>query len=426
MKKIKLGIILLTIMFLTTSVQNMVFAWSAPGVSKAVCGYCEKENGHETWCPSYRKETVSNDYDFSNYDAQLNELMPKKLETCPECGYKNGGHKDGCYIGIQWMLLKQRIDQYYDANTPKQKEVALSNVKIYAKNIENLTKQYDKISTKLKDHKPMDENNNVTVAHPEIPVLDKYPTTVPQINLPVTEKITNGNFVMLNKEFDKKLTFRIPGAVTAYGKTELDGTQTWNIFFIKSEEEQNNIRVFKYSQLDTIEHANQHYFYGRSLFNPYEYKIFDPFGRFIVKSIYPIETTLRNVITNNGYEKRLLLIVRNQNKYSVFDPVLEQTVVPEYDNIEKNALGISQNFPRFKILQNNFYGIAEIGNNSLIVPNQYTFIKEYYTANEKFPYYIVSKVANKYGAYNYNGQLVIPLNFSLSEVEKKIASKKFK
>ena len=120
-----------------------------------------------------------------------------------------------------------------------------------------------------------------------------------------------------------------------------------------------------------------------------------------------------------------LLIVRNQNKYSVFDPVLEQTVVPEYDNIEKNALGISQNFPRFKVLKNNFYGIAEIGNNSLIVPNQYTFIKEYYTANEKFPYYIVSKVANKYGAYNYNGQLVIPLEFSLSEVEKKIASKNF-
>jgi hypothetical protein len=61
----------------------------------------------------------------------------------------------------------------------------------------------------------------------------------------------------------------------------------------------------------------------------------------------------------------------------------------------------------------------------LILPAQYTFIKEYYTANQQYPYYIVNKGGNKFGAYNYDGQLVIPLNFSLSEVEKKIASKNF-
>jgi hypothetical protein len=121
----------------------------------------------------------------------------------------------------------------------------------------------------------------------------------------------------------------------------------------------------------------------------------------------------------------LFVIRDNANKFCIFEPVQKNAVTPAFDNIETMALGISQSFPRFKILQNHFYGIAEIGNSSLIVPNEYTFIKEYYTANEKFPYYIVSKVANKYGAYNYNGQLVIPLEFSLSEVEKKIASKNF-
>ena len=122
----------------------------------------------------------------------------------------------------------------------------------------------------------------------------------------------------------------------------------------------------------------------------------------------------------------MLFIIRDKsNKDFIFDPVVKNAVTTSYDSIETMALGISQNCPRFKVLQNNFYGIAEIGNSSLIVPNEYTFIKEYYTASEKFPYYIVSKVANKYGAYNYNGQLVIPLNFSLSEVEKKIASKNF-
>ena len=48
MKKFKLGIILLTVVFLATSVQNIAFAWNVPPASAPVCGHCGREEGHET------------------------------------------------------------------------------------------------------------------------------------------------------------------------------------------------------------------------------------------------------------------------------------------------------------------------------------------------------------------------------------------
>jgi len=457
MKKIKLGIILLTIVFLATSIQNIAFAWSAPGVSKAVCGYCEKENGHETWCPSYRTEQQS---------TKLKEHVPMPElvyipSTCPLCGGTNGTHINGgeyanasgqCHIGYALEQVQYHREQYNRATTLEQEKQAVFDLEMWNDNINKYLQIAKGIQKKKEQEqqniqqtpnqnvrqtntqvmgpnararyrmkKKMSEDLKQQQPQPQTQQAQEY-TYKPAINLPLADNKTASSFVVDGVVYDKRITFHIDNAAVAYGKTYPDGKQEWILTGVNG----NMLQGADIVSVEPMEYNDQHYFLINS--RSTGYSVYDCYGNNL--GLYLKEPPVmidRRILNNNVYEDRLLFVVRdNANKDFIFDPVLKNAVTPTYDSIETTALGINKNFPRFKVLQNNFYGIAEIGNNSLIVPNQYTFIKEYYTANEKFPYYIVSKVANKYGAYNYNGQLIIPLNFSLSEVEKKIASKNFK
>ena len=456
MKKIKLGIILLTIAFLATSVQNIIFAWSAPGVSKAVCGYCEKENGHETWCPSYRAEQQS---------TKLKEHVPMPElvyipSTCPLCGGTNGTHINGgeyanasgqCYIGYALEQVQHYREEYNRATTLEQEKQAVFDLEIWNDNIN----RYLQAAKGIQKKKEQQQNQQVTNQNvqqintqplgrnaavrnkmrqdmntarqqqpqPQTQQAQEY-TYKPAINLPLADNKTASSFVVDGVEYDKRITFHIDNAAVAYGKTDPNGTENW----ILKDSAGNTLLTAELGDVSTVEYNDQHYFLIKS--QKYGYHFYDSYGKEIpVYSYKEPEPVYRRVpVDNNVYEDRMFFIMYDEvlNGYYVYDPVTDKKVSDTYGNIEKNALGMSQNFPRFKVLKKGFYGVAEIGSYMLIIPAQYTFIKEYYTANEKFPYYIVSKVANKYGAYNYNGQLVIPLNFSLSEVEKKIASKNFK
>ena len=50
--------VLVALLFVFSIVSNL-FAVYVPPVSDAVCGYCERASGHETWCPSYRGGSTS-------------------------------------------------------------------------------------------------------------------------------------------------------------------------------------------------------------------------------------------------------------------------------------------------------------------------------------------------------------------------------
>ena len=92
-----------------------------------------------------------------------------------------------------------------------------------------------------------------------------------------------------------------------------------------------------------------------------------------------------------------------------------------------------------KVLKNGYYGIVsplvkdfvtkdgrQFTKDVVIVPAEYTYVKERYTLNEKLPYYIVSKDNQNFGAYNSKGKMVLPLKYSFAQVEARIDKKNFK
>jgi len=450
MNKSKLGIILLTVVFLATSVQNIAFAWNVPPASAPVCGHCGREEGHETWCPSYRPPEGSTK--LKNH-VSMPEL-PDIPSTCPLCGGTNGNHISGgprsnasgdCYIGYGLKRVQYYREQYRNAKTKEQEEMAVFNLKRWNDNINiylDAAQKYDQeqqqnvqpaiqnvqqtntqsMGQNAMARKKMRRGMSSSRQQPQPQQQAQEYTYKPSINLPLADNKTAGNFVVDGVNYDRRITFHLDYAAIAYGKTSPTGTQEW----ILTGANGNILQGSDLVSVEPMEYNDQHYFLINS--RSTGYSIYDAYGNnlglYLKESPVRIE---RRVLNNNIYEDRMLFVIRdNANKFCIFDPVQKNAVTPAFDNIETMALGISQNFPRFKVLQNNFYGIAEIGNSSLIVPNEYTFIKEYCTANERYPYYIVGKDRKNFGAYNYNGQLVIPLEYSLSEVEKKIASKSFK
>ena len=92
-----------------------------------------------------------------------------------------------------------------------------------------------------------------------------------------------------------------------------------------------------------------------------------------------------------------------------------------------------------KVMNKGYYGIVSplikdfdskdgriFTKDKIIVPLEYTYVKERFTHNEKLPYYIVSKDGQKFGAYNSNGKMVLQMKYSLAQIEEKIDKKRFR
>ncbi|MBR4329026.1 MAG: hypothetical protein IKP71_04175, partial [Candidatus Riflebacteria bacterium] len=96
-------------------------------------------------------------------------------------------------------------------------------------------------------------------------------------------------------------------------------------------------------------------------------------------------------------------------------------------------------FPMIKVMNKGYYGIVSplikdfvakdgriFTKDKVIVPLEYTYVKERYTLKEKLPYYIVSKDGQKFGAYNSNGKMVLQMKYSFAQIEEKIDKKQFR
>ena len=412
--------------------QASLYAW-VPPASKPVCAECRGEDGqHKDSCPLYR-ETSTKLKDYTPIPE-----IPYIPSTCPHCHRKNGNHAPDCTIAYCLKRIQHYREQYDEARTKKDRDFAVFNIKRHNENIEQMIKNaaeeansdyYDEWY--YKDEQKKQQQKDAFKPH------NKQLQNNSNINIPQTTHIVNSSFP---KDCDKKITFHnIAGALSAYGKTSPDGKEEWHFY------DKNGRDKFGYgfSSVETIEYGNQHYFIVKNTYMD-NYTLLDPNGNGLgtFKKLTPIKKGI--AIKDNdptgakGTKTTLLFICQDMSGsgYQLYDPI-RKTGSSSYDSIE--TTGINPDYPMIKVMNKGYYGIVSplikdfvakdgriFTKDKVIVPLEYTYVKERYTLNEKFPYYIVSKDGQKFGAYNSNGKIVLQMKYSFAQIEEKIDKKQFR
>ena len=396
-----------------------------PPASKPVCAECRGEDGqHKESCPFYR-ETSTKLKDYTPIPE-----IPYIPSPCPYCNRTNGDHIGDCRIGYSLKRIQHYREKYNEARTKKDLDNSVRNIEKLNEGIEQM-KEYAEDERRyvegFKKQKQIDAFNT----------LNQQLQNKSNINIPQTTHIVNSSFP---KDCDKKITFyNIAGALSAYGKSSADGKEEWRFY------DKNGKDIFGYgfSGVETVEYGNQNYFIAKNSFME-GYTLLDPNGIGLggFKKLTPIKKGL--AINDNdptgakGTKTTLLFICQDMSGsgYQLYDPI-RKTGSSSYDSIETN--NINPDFPMIKVMNKGYYGIVSplikdftakdgriFTKDKVIVPLEYTYVKERYTLKEKLPYYIVSKDGQKFGAYNSNGKMVLQMKYSLAQIEEKIDKKRFR
>lgn len=419
--------------------QNALFAW-VPPASKPVCAECRGEDGqHKESCPFYR-ETSTKLKDYTPIPE-----IPYIPSTCPHCHRTNGNHHSDCVIGYCLKRIQHYREQYDEARTKKDRDFAAFNLKRLNENIEQMKRNAASGEEEDDDYYDYDDDEGWYFKNKQKQQQKKDASNTQNqqlqnnsnINIPQTTRIVNSSFP---KDCDKKITFyNVSGALTAYGKTSSNGKEEWHFY------DKNGKDKFGYgfSGVETIEYGNQHYFIAKNTYMD-NYTLLDPNGNGLgtFKKLTPIKKGI--AIKDNdptgakGTKTTLLFICQDMSGsgYQLYDPI-RRTGSSSYDSME--TTNINPDFPMIKVLNKGYYGIvaplvkdfvAKDGRiftkDKIIVPMEYTYVKERYTLNEKLPYYIVSKDGQNFGAYNSSGKMVLQLKHTFAQVESKIDKKDFR
>lgn len=423
--------------------QNALFAW-VPPASKPVCAECRGEDGqHKESCPFYR-ETSTKLKDYTPIPE-----IPYIPSTCPHCHRTNGNHASDCVIAYCLKRIQHYREQYDEARTKKDRDFAVFNLKRLNENIEQMKRNaasgeeddddyYDEWNYNdddegwyFKNKQKQQQKKDASKAQ------NQQLQNNSNINIPQTTHIVNSSFP---KDCDKKITFyNVSGALTAYGKTSSNGKEEWHFY------DKNGKDKFGYgfSGVETVEYGNQHYFIAKNTYMD-NYTLLDPNGNGLgtFKKLTPLKKGI--AIKDNdptgakGTKTTLLFICQDMSGsgYQLYDPI-RKTGSSSYDSIE--TANINADFPMIKVLNKGYYGIVSplikdfvakdgriFTKDKIIVPMEYTYVKERYTLNEKLPYYIVSKDGQNFGAYNSSGKMVLQLKHTFAQVEAKIDKKNFR
>ena len=421
--------------FLLLGSQQAFCAWNVPPASKPVCAECRGEDGHhKESCPYYvEHSTKLKDY------TPLPEI-PHIPSTCPFCKGRNGSHKSDCNIGYGLKRIQHYREKYDEARTKKDRDYAVFNLKRWNENIENMIKRSEeeeeareeeewKKKAEEKWQKRHSEATNKPPLHK--PTIQNNPP----INIPQTQHSVSGT---IPNDYDKKITFHnVPGALTAYGKVNQNGKEEWH-FYDKNGRDKFG---FDFAGIDTVEYGNQHYFIAKNSYME-GYSLLDANGNGLgnYSNLKPIRKAVsvkdKDLTGAKGTETRLMFICLDRSGYKLFDPV-RKTASNVYDSIDTS--NINPNYPMIKVMNKGYYGIVSplvkdfvasdgriFTKDTVIVPLEYTYVKERYTQKEKLPYYIVSKDSQHFGAYNANGKMVLPLKYSFAQVEERIDKRNFR
>ena len=404
--------------------QASLYAKVPPASKPVYTECCDKDGQYKENCP-FHKETSTKLKD----NTPLPEI-PYIPSTCPYCRRTNGNHVGDCRIGYSLKSLQHYREKYDEAKTKKDRDLAV-------RNIERLNEDIEQMKQNAEDEKRYAEQFKKQQQREAFNTLNQQLQKKSNINIPQTTHIVNSSFP---NDYDKKITFyNIASALSTYDKSSADGKEEWRFY------DKNGRDKFGYgfSSVEIVEYGNQQYFIAKNSYME-GYTLLDPNGI----GIGPFKklTSIKKGIAVNdedftgikGTKTTLMFICQDMSGsgYQLYDPI-SKTVSSSYDSIETN--NINPDFPMIKVMNKGYYGIVSplikdfdskdgriFTKDKIIVPLEYTYVKERYTHNEKLPYYIVSKDSQKFGAYNSNGKIVLQMKYSLAQIEEKIDKKRFR
>ncbi len=410
--------------FCLVASQALLYA-KVPPVSKPVCAECRGKDGHHKESCSLYRETSTKLKDYT----PLPEI-PYIPSPCPYCNRTNGDHIGDCRIGYSLKSIQQYREKYDEARTKKDRDYAL-------RNIERLNKDIEQMKQNAEDEKKYVEGFKKQKRIDAFNALNQQLQNKSNINIPQNTHIVNSSYP---KDCDKKITFyNIASALSANDKSSADGKEEWRFY------DKNGKDIFGYgfSDVETVEYGNQKYYIAKNSFME-GYTLLDPNG-IGLGSFKKLTTIKKGIAVNDkdftgikGTKTTLMFICQDMSGsgYQLYDPI-SKTVSSSYDSIETN--NINPDFPMIKVMNKGYYGIVSplikdfdskdgriFTKDKIIVPLEYTYVKERFTHNEKLPYYIVSKDGQKFGAYNSNGKMVLQMKYSLAQIEEKIDKKRFR
>jgi hypothetical protein len=401
--------------FCLVASQALLYA-KVPPVSKPVCAECRGKDGHHKESCSLYRETSTKLKDYT----PLPEI-PYIPSPCPYCNRTNGDHIGDCRIGYSLKSIQQYREKYDEARTKKDRDYAL-------RNIERLNKDIEQMKQNAEDEKKYVEGFKKQKRIDAFNALNQQLQNKSNINIPQNTHIVNSSYP---KDCDKKITFyNIASALSTYDKSSADGKEEWRFY------DKNGRDKFGYgfSSVEIVEYGNQQYFIAKNSYME-GYTLLDPNG-IGLGSFKKLTTIKKGIAVNDtdftgikGTKTTLMFICQDMSGsgYQLYDPI-SKTVSSSYDSIETN--NFNPDFPMIKVMNKGYYGIVSplikdfdskdgriFTKDKIIVPLEYTYVKERYTHNEKLPYYIVSKDGQKFGAYNSNGKMVLQMKYSFAQIE---------
>ena len=415
--------------------QYSLFAWTPP-VSKPVCGYCEKAEGHESWCPSYKSQKSTSLADHVPIQA-----LPYIPSPCPICNSSGGLHVPNCNIGQEIKKYHSASKNYDNANDVYARRIWANNMK---ESVDKINRYLAEAKSKATEEERR-KNDPLWISNDEWVKEDKH-SILYYCKLggyPPKFSYSTGIF---SSGCDKKIEFNIKGSCIALGKTTPNGAEDWH--FVKSPYNAMNPRGLgaqTYESVKAVDMTDQQYYLARPKQKGQDicYLATTDGSRIlrIAKSFEPICKSVPifqgDYTGEKGTNKDLWFICEEDNSFDrnpfyFYNPKKDKRS-QGYEYIDKYCLGSVHTKCMVKVRKNGYYGIVipcpeSNYKDKVIVPLKYTLVKERWSANTKLPFYIVNPdgKSNHFGAYDGNGNMVLQCNYSNGEVERKIDSKNFR
>ena len=416
--------------------QYSLFAW-APPVSEAVCGYCDKANGHETWCPSYKSQQSTSLADYVPVQA-----LPYIPSPCPICNGSGGRHEFNCKIGEEIKKYNSASKNYDNANDVYARKISANNMKDC---VDKINRYLSEAKAKVNEEERRN-NDPLWISNDEWCKEDKH-SILYYCNLGgYLPKFTysTGRF---SGGCDKKIEFNIKGSCIALGKTAPNGAEDWH--FVNSigngTLSSSGLGARSYESVKAVDMTDQQYYLVKPklkgqnicyLANTDGSRILH-----IAKSFEPICKSVPmfqgDFTGERGTSKDLWFICEednsfNRNPFYFYNPKKDKRS-EGYEYIDKYCLGSVHTKCMVKVRRNGCFGIVipcpeSNYRDKVIVPLKYVLVKERWSANTKLPFYIVNPdgKSNHFGAYDGNGNMVLQCIYSNGEVERRIDSKNFR
>lgn len=403
--------------------QTPIWAW---GVSKPVCGHCDRETGHETWCPSYKPQKSTSLADYVPV-----QTLPYISSPCPICKGIDGRHEPNCNIGQEIKKYNSASKNYDNANDVYTRKIWANNMKECVDTINRyLAEEKSKVAEKERQmNDPLWISNDEGCKEDKRSILyycklGGYP---PKFTYS-TGKFSGG--------CDKKIEFNIKGSCIALGKTAPNGSEDWHF--------SSSYKVLSgsYDSVKAVDMTDQQYYLAKSkgqntwILAPTDGSRIQHLAKNFVPVCKSVPMLKGDFTGERGTNKDLWFICEENSNYTrdslyFYNPKSNKRS-EGYEYIDKYGLGSVLTKCMVKVRRNGYYGIVipcpEYNyRDKVIVPLKYVLVKERWSANTKLPFYIVNPdgKSNHFGAYDGNGKQVLSCVYSNGEVERRIDQKRF-